>query len=457
MKAAGFLSAVIFYGLIALLLFTPIPYGSVEPWWQAVFECAVFALALLWCVHVILTDSWFSGDLRLFLPLGATIVFATLQSLSWSSVNIAGVRVANALSADPYESWIFALRLLALVLAALLATRFTNDRLRLAILANTIILIAVLSAVFGIFRLTMQHGNGFLFASLRYSEGFAQFINKNHFAFLAEPAIGLLVAIILLPTNIGHRRLIYLAGLVLLWAALVLSQSRGALLAVAVQMIIAALFFIYSKRPTFLGTGLSRRTRAFGIAALVIVAIVITVMGTTLWLGGDQLSTAVETAANEMSAKTGDHHEGARRRDIWRATLQMARAHPIAGAGLGAYWAEVPGYHEASGVLTPQQAHSEYLELLASGGLIGVGLFAWFVVAIVQRIQRALTSYTGVQRVFAVGGIIGILGVAVHSLVDFGLHMTGNALVFVMLLAILSMTPLDQRGIAQAHRNGAFN
>jgi O-antigen ligase len=228
-------------------------------------------------------------------------------------------------------------------------------------------------------------------------------------------------------------------------------------LAVAIQMIIATLFFIYSKRSAFLGAGLSRRSRVIGIAALAIVAIVVTVAGTTLWLGGDQLATGVETAAIEMSAKTGDHHEGARRRDIWRATLRMARAHPIAGAGLGSYWAEIPVYHDASGGLTPQQAHSEYLELLASGGLIGVGLFAWFMVAVVQRIQRALRTYAGVQRAFAVGAIIGILGVAVHSLVDFGLHMMGNALVFVMLLAILSLTTLDQRVMAQAHRKGSFN
>jgi len=226
---------------------------------------------------------------------------------------------------------------------------------------------------------------------------------------------------------------------------------------VAIQMIIAALFFIYSKRSRFLGTGRSRRTRVIGAAALAIVAIVATVAGTTLWLGGDQLSTGVETAAIEMSAKSGDYHEGARRRDIWRATLQMARAHPIAGAGFGAFWAEIPVYHDASGVLTPQQAHSEYLEVLASGGLIGVGLFAWFIIAVVQRIPRALRTYTGVQRVLAVGSIIGLLGVAVHSLVDFGLHMMGNALVFVLLLAMLSLTPLDQRVMAQAHRKGSFN
>ena len=453
-KIAAALANVIFGGLIGLLLLAPIPYGAVEPWAQAALECTVFALALLWCIHAALSGSWFSGDARLFLPLLATIAFAALQSFAWSRTNIAGVSVNNALSADPYESWIFALRLLAFTMAGLLAVRFTTDPRRLAILTNTIILNALLSAIFGIVRLTTQHPDGFGLTALRPANGFAQFINKNHFAFLAEPAIGLLIATILLKRGDGQRRLLYLAALILLWSALVLSRSRAGLVAVSVQVIVGALFFVYAKVRR--EAALSRRTRAFGIAAAAIIVIVIAVVGTTLWLGGDQLSTGVETAASEISAKGDVHNEGSRRRDIWRATLLMARAHPFAGAGLGAYWAEIPAYHDASGVLSPQQAHSEYLELLASGGLIGVGLLIWFIVALLKSTRSALDQFTGNQRVSAIGAIIGIAGVAVHSLVDFGLHMPANALVFVMLLAMLSLNRLDQPRSAQAHRSEAF-
>jgi len=449
------ISAIVFYGLIALVFWTPVPYGSVEPWSQAAFECVVFALGFLWCIHAILRGSSLTVDLRLFLPLIALVVFAFLQSLSWSQSTVAGVKVMSALSADPFESRIFAIRLAALLLAALLAAQFTNTASRLMTLANALIVVALLSAVFGIVRLTMQHSDGFILQSLQRESGFAQFINKNHFAFFIEPAAGLLIAMILLRQNAGHRKLIYLSGLILLWAALVMSRSRGGLLAVSVQMIVAALFFIYARRRS--AQGKRSRTRAVGIAAITIIAIIVVVMGTTIWLGGDQLSTGVETATSEITANGDDNHEGARRRDIWRATLQMTRAHPIAGAGLGAYWAEIPAYHDASGVLSPQQGHNDYLELLASGGLIGLGLFAWFLVVLILTARNALARFTGIQRVFAVGAIIGIVGVGVHSLVDFGLHITGNALVFVMLLALLSVNKIDQRPAAQVHRSAAFN
>jgi O-antigen ligase len=168
------------------------------------------------------------------------------------------------------------------------------------------------------------------------------------------------------------------------------------------------------------------------------------------------LSTGIQTASTEIKSDDAEQL-GARRRDIWRATLRMARAHPVFGAGLGGYWAEIPMYHNASGVLSPQQAHNDYLELLASGGIIAVGLFLWFAVAFFRVSRKALQRFTSLQRVFAAGAIIGIAGVAVHSMIEFGLHITSNAVIFVMLLAVLNLNPIKQRLSAQEHRSAAFN
>ncbi|HEY0350353.1 MAG TPA: O-antigen ligase family protein [Pyrinomonadaceae bacterium] len=457
-RALRLLDATIFYGLTGVLVFAPLPYGSVEPWWQALFECAVFALGLLWSVHATLNRSWALPDLRLFFPLIALAVLATLQSLSWSQGNIAGVRVVQALSADPFESWIFAIRVLALTAAGVMAVRFTHDSLRLTILVSAIIFIAIASAAFGIVRLTMQHTDGFVLSSLRMGGGFAQFINKNHFAFIIEPAMGLLAAMTLLRTDSGSRKLFYVSAIILLWAALVMSRSRGGVLAVTAEMIAAALIFIYSRKSRgAIEKNWTRTARSVVTTAITVAAILLIITTTMIWLGGDQLSTGVETATTEIANEASDTHEGARRRDIWQATLRLARAHPIAGAGLGGYWAEIPVYHDASGVLTPQQAHNDYLELLASGGLIGAAIFVWFAFALVQQCRKALTTSNGVQRVVACGAILGIFGVAVHSLIEFGLHITANALAFVILLAILSLKNLNQRPSMQEHRTAAFN
>jgi len=45
-------------------------------------------------------------------------------------------------------------------------------------------------------------------------------------------------------------------------------------------------------------------------------------------------------------------------------------------------------------------------------------------------------SDTGFMRAARVGATVGIAGVATHSLLDFGLHLLGNAVVFLTLIMI---------------------
>lgn len=451
------LDLVIFCGLIVIIGLTAIPYGTVESWSHASFNVAIFSLGLLWVIQGLLNGSWRLGNVKLFYPVIALVLFAVLQSLSWSQVNIAGITVQNSISADAYESWVFAIRLSALGLAGVLAVTFTHTLFRLSALVHAVILVAVLSSIFGIVRLTMQHDQGFLLPALRYGGGFAQFINKNHFAFLVEAAMGLLVGIALLRKDRSDWLLVYLSAILLLWVALVMSRSRGGLLAVTVQAVCAASLFIFSRtRAARMIENKSRDWKRPVVAmGLTILAMLVLTVAGVLWLGGDQLTTGVETATIELGSAHPEH-EGTNRSDIWRATWRMARAHPIVGAGFGGFWAEVPKYHDASGVQTPQQAHNDYLELLASGGIIGAAIFVWFVVLLIRKL-RAIKESTGFQYGAVWGSILGIVGVGVHSLVEFGLHITINALVFMTLLAILSIDHIDQRPNAQAHRNPAFH
>jgi len=454
-RVAKLFGATIFFALLGVIFLTAIPYGSVEPWSQAIFECLVFALGLLWVIHGFIAGSWRAGNLQLFFPLIALIVVAILQSLSWSQTEVAGVKVVNTISADPFGSWLFALRASALTLAGILAVRFARTSLRLKVLVHALIVLAVISSVFGIARQAMQHDQGFILPALRYGGGFAQFINKNHFAFLVEPAMGLLLGITILREHHRQHVLVYFSAMILLWVALVMSKSRGGLLAVTVQILFAALVFIYLKRRKSRKIlGWRRWAYSVGVAAVTAVVLVLAIGTGVAWLGGDQLTTGIQTA--EIEIKSTDSHEGARRRDIWNATWRMARAHPIFGAGLGGFWAEVPVYHDASGAQTPVQAHNDYLELLASAGLAGIGIFAWFGVALVKRARWLLETLSGFQRAAALGALVGIVGVGIHSLVDFGLHITSNALLLIMLLSILSVDKIangPQRKGIKSHRS----
>jgi O-antigen ligase len=86
--------------------------------------------------------------------------------------------------------------------------------------------------------------------------------------------------------------------------------------------------------------------------------------------------------------------------------------------------------------MTPQEAHNDYLELLSSGGLIGLALGVWFAVTVVRKLRQNLSTDVGYKRAARFGAVLGITGIAAHSLVDFGLHIMTNAVVFIVLIMI---------------------
>ena len=443
----------IFYGLIAVIVLTAIPYGTTESWSKSLFESAVFFLTLLWIVHGLINGSWRIGSPRLIAPLAALVLLAAVQCVAWWQVDSAGEKVWFALSSDPFETRVFAFRIAALTLVLVLSVRYTSNAKRLGVLVHAIIAIAVTSALFGIARQAMQHGTGgpgFVLSRLVSGTGYAQFINKNHLPFLLEMALGLVIGVALMQRGRRDRLLLYLSAAVLMSSAVALTRSRGGVLAITVQVVFAALLFanfiMSASGNHSAGRRWVRWARSIVATTIIASALLVIIVAGVAWLGGDQLSTGVESVTVEMSNVDSSDHQGARRRDIWRATWLMFKAHPIAGAGLGAFWAEVPVVHEASGTTTPQQAHNDYLELLASGGILGAALLVWFAVALIREARRSVRTSEGFQRAVSLGAIIGLLGVGVHSIVDFGLHITINAVVFVVLAAILSLESFGPPG-----------
>jgi len=108
---------------------------------------------------------------------------------------------------------------------------------------------------------------------------------------------------------------------------------------------------------------------------------------------------------------------------------------------LGALRAGVTAHHDASGEMSLEQAHNDYLELLASGGVVGAALFVWFVAIFVRRALRSLRSQDLFRQAATIGALAGLAAVAVHSLFDFGLHITANALIFTALVSVVAAEP----------------
>jgi tetratricopeptide (TPR) repeat protein len=98
--------------------------------------------------------------------------------------------------------------------------------------------------------------------------------------------------------------------------------------------------------------------------------------------------------------------------------------------------------------LRPDRAHNDYLNLLAdwgtTGGIIvlaGMAVFAaglWQTRKYVRRAERDSGSGRSNRFAFFLGASAGLLALAIHSAVDFNLHIPANAILGVALLALLS-------------------
>lgn len=418
------LNKIVFGALGALIVVTAVPYGTVEPWWKAAFVCAVFAICILALIESLVTGKIEIRGRSVLLPMLALSTLAFLQTLSLEARTEANLQVWNAISADPYQTRFFTLQMLALTAFLALLYRYANTERRIRVLVFTVLAIAVASAVFGILRQSTQQQTGFLLPLLKQNQGYGQFVNKNHFAYLMEMAFGLGLGIILGGGVKRDRLMVYAALLLPVWTALVLANSRGGVLAMIAQIVVAV----------FLLTSVQKVRQSFALRAALLIVLVIGVVLGTIWVGGDRLATNFENASSELASDTS--RQGVSRNEIWRATLKMFAAHPILGVGLGGYWIGITAYHDASGLMTPQEAHNDYLELLSSGGVIGFALGVWFVVAVARRARQNLIGDVGYMRAVRFGAILGIAGVAAHSLVDFGLHIIVNAVVFMMLIMV---------------------
>jgi O-antigen ligase len=447
-RFARFLNRLIYVSLLVLIV-TAIPYGTVQPWWIAAFECAVFVLAILAVVEAHLSKQQQINFWQIA-PLLGLIVFALIQSVPFFQ-GPEPLRLQSSLSADPYSTRLFAFQLFALTLVVILLCRYSRSRDRLRKLTLVVIGVGVVSAVFGILRQQFQTIPGFLLPALPIgNRSFGQFINRNHFALLLEMCLGLSLGLLLSEAHRNRRWLLVLPACALLWVALIYSNSRGGIIASLCQLV----FFAVLVDPlSLLRQRHDAQSRLQSLAGNLVVRVVLILVlvgvfayGVT-WIGGEPVVSNFQLATTDFSQQEMVNNTNTSRKEIWSATWQMFKNNPIAGVGFGAYWIAITKYHRASGEITPQQAHNDYLELLASGGFIACGLVIWFLVIIGKAARYHLKTGDSYYRAACVGALTGLFGAAIHSFVDFGIHITINALVLFTLIAIVLIRPEDPKAI----------
>lgn len=432
------LDQVIAAGLVATLIFAALAHGAVEPWSVAVCSWLIMALIALWAVKMNIDGRFAFRAPATALPLIALLALGLAQSVALTGPG--GER--RGLSLDVEATRKVAL-LAGLWLAAfIIAANFFTDRKRLKTLAWFLTSYGLAMAVFAL----VQHfaWNG-LFYWVRpmgeLTSPFGPFINHNLFAGHMELLAFIPAGMALAGGVRGPARLFFVFASVVMSLSIVLSLSRGGTISLGAGMIFLAVMSGVVRKREENDEPFARRRPGAMLFTLRSVAVIAAMVGAMtlglLWLGPEPVinrATQGQLTSADPQAQTFFTSRGW----IWQDTWTMIRANPFLGVGLGAYETAYSIYTVNDGTQKVSEAHNDYLQILADGGIIGALLALWFLWLIFRAIFRGVRARDRLHSSLALGGGAAIFAMLVHSFFDFNLQIPSNALMFLLHSAVAS-------------------
>ncbi len=411
-------------GVTGLLLFAPLPFGLVLPWAQALTEGVVALLVALSVIRI----------------LSSGVFTIRWNPLLWPGLAMVGVFALQLLlpsggSVSPYATWeSFRLYLaylgLLFVLGAHLVTKARIVRL-LSIVIGWGVVLALVGLAHHMLGTTILPW----FSSPYTDRLTSTFVNPNHQALFFSILFFLTLGLLLRPRRRSARtgspgsprtselsnlpwKVLLVGATALIGGALILTMSRGGLFGILVGLVVVLALSLYGRVGNW--------------TLLALGGIFVAVLLYAGWFGLDPVIDRILALLREPFANI--------RWAVWEATLRMAGEAPILGIGLGAFRDGFPLYRPQVVPLGKlvDYAHNDYLQLLAEAGVVGPLLMAWaFVGLSAFVIRRWAARHDPFVRGLTIGGLGTLGAVAAHSAMDFGLHMPANALLVVLLGALL--------------------
>jgi O-antigen ligase len=417
---------------IAIVL-SALAYGTVHYWALAIFNLGALSILILWLI-----DAWTLGTLRisrnlLQLPLLGTIILGLIQLIPLRSLGSGSlsIPVTQALSLDPNATRLVLVQISTLFVYFAATLVFTDTPHRLQILVRTIIIFGFFLAIFGLTQSFASPNRVYWFRELSQSTAFGPFINRHHFAGYMELTIALPLGLLFANAIEKEKRLLYFFAACLMGVALVLTASRGGIISLFAEILF---FAIYTAlwRPGHSEKHKKSRIRGALIRLGLAGGLMLALVGGVILLGGEFSLTRFIDSVNTDDPTTGRAH-------FWSVTLEIIKAHPWLGTGLGAFGVIYTHYDSRNGLYRLEQAHNDYLQIISDTGVLGALVAFGFVILLFRQAFKRTKSRDVFRRGVALSAIGGCFAVLVHSMFDFTLHTTSNALLFLVLCALATM------------------
>jgi O-antigen ligase len=420
------LDKIMLVALLAVVAFTALAHGAVEAWSVAVFQALTILVMLLWASKAALRRRLRVNVPSTALPIAALALLGLLQSELALSVDTEATRYATA-------------ALFFMLLLFVAASDCLESRARLALFSNFVVAFGLALAVFALIQHFTWNGNIYwVRPNAQGGTPFGPFVNRNHFAGYMEMIIPVPLAFVALRAARSEARLFYAFAAAVMGLSVLVSLSRGGMISLVSSLVFIASVSTWMRARSRGGspTVMSRLLHPASFILFVGVAI----LAGIIWVGPDPVVKRIAQDIGQEAAQGGPAQaepgsSQASRAVIWKDTLDMFKAHPLAGVGLGAFATAYPAYSRGDGSIEIAQAHNDYLQALADAGVAGLALALWFVALVFRQVARGVRSRDPFVAALALGCGGGLFAMLVHSLVDFNLQLPSNALMFLLLSA----------------------
>lgn len=448
----------VFFGLLALLCWAPLPLGSNRTW--------AVALLVIWSQLLLYACAWQwrgAGDvalarLRSFRwPLALLAAFVLLawgqllplppEVLALLSPETLAVETGVAplrLTLDIHQSAIYAALSFAFLSVFIVALLTVRDAERLETLARGLVYSGLFQVAVGTLLYSAEAHYRIFFSEVLHDRMRGTFVYQNHMAGYMElclsVGIGLMLARLGGPgrpaPNWKHRivraiefllspKMRLRLMLVALVIGLVLTRSRMGNTGIFSAMLLVGMLTV----------ALSRKT-APATVGLIVSLMVIDVVIVGSWIGLEKLTQRLQETA--LVQEVGLRDESIELRlDAARYAWDLVRDFPAFGTGGGSFYNTYLRYR------TPRQgyfdhAHNDYVEFAADYGMVGCVFLGGLVVLTLARgIGVLYRRRSSLPRGIAFGGLMALVTLIIHSTVDFNLQSPANALTTVVVIAMI--------------------
>jgi O-antigen ligase len=403
--------------VLAILVFGPLAMGAVDAPEFLVVQSLTIGVMLLWALRI-----WASPRPQLLWP-----------PICWVVLAFTIYAVGRYLTAD--IEYVARQEMIQVVMYAFLFFAIVNNLYRqetAQIIGFTLIFLAMAISACAVCQF-FTHSNRVWGLTTPYAgRASGTYISPNNLAGCLEMLLPLATAYVLTGRMKPVTRIFLGYAAMVMAAGLAVTFSRGGWVAASIGML------------ALLGILLGHRHHRIPALLLLIVFIGGGLCFTKIYL----TKTLIYLSRMEETVDAGQGKLNFRR-DMWTAAERMWQDHFWWGVGPAHYNYRFREYRPEHVQAQPDRAHNDYLNLLAdwgaAGGIIvlaGMAAFAaglWETRRHVRRAESDLGG-SGMSNRFAffIGASAGLLALAVHSAVDFNLHIPANAILAVTLLALLT-------------------